>query len=207
VREIGHPLLVHKLSRIRDITTSKRDLTCLLKDIARFMVYEMLSDAEVLDREIQTWIGKRRFPFLEEKETVFVSILRAGIPMLEGAMDVLPEADAGFVAIKRDEETLESHLFYSRIPEVRGRRVVILDPMLATGGTLVTALREVRKGNPAQTVSFHIVCAPEGLERVRKHFPDHAVFTVSVDEGLDSNGYIIPGLGDMGDRLYSTGRP
>lgn len=203
VKKLNHPVLIHKLSRIRDLSTPRGDLIGLLEDIASFMVYEVLSDMELLPREVEIWIGKREFEFIDEKSVVFVPILRAGLPMLEGALRVVPNANVGFLAMKRDEETLESKIYYSRLPKIEGKRVVILDPMLATGGTLEKAIEEVRRFGPHDTVSVHIVCAPEGIERIEKAYPDHRLFTVSVDEGLNSKGYIVPGLGDMGDRLYS----
>jgi len=203
VRELGHPLLVHKLNRIRDISTPREIIEKLLEDIATLMVYEALSELGLHRKEIEIWLGRREFGFIDEGEVVFVTILRAGVPMLEGALRVLPNASSGFLAIKRDEETLESRVFYSRLPELRGKRVLILDPMLATGGTLIKALSEVVRHKPASTTSLHIVCAPEGIEKVKDAYPDHRLLTVSIDEGLNDRGYIVPGLGDMGDRLFS----
>jgi len=203
VKKLKHPVLIHKLNRIRDLSTPRGDLIGLLEDISSFMVYEVLSDMKLVLREIEIWVGRREFRFVDEKEVVFVPILRAGLPMLEGALRVIPNASVGFLAIKRDEKTLESRIYYSRLPEIRGKRVIILDPMLATGGTLEKAIGEVMNLDPRETISVHIVCAPEGVERIERAYPDHKLFTVSVDEGLNSRGYIIPGLGDMGDRLYS----
>ncbi|WP_457600333.1 uracil phosphoribosyltransferase [Hydrogenivirga sp.] len=203
VKELKHPVLIHKLNRIRDISTPRETIRSLLTELATLMTYEALSNMELEERETEIWIGRRRFAFLREDSVVFVPILRAGIPMLEGALRILPNASSGFIAIKRDEDTLESRVFYSRLPELEKRLVVILDPMLATGGTLIKALEEVEKKNPAGTLSIHIVCAPEGVERVRRYRPGHNLFTVSIDEGLNDRGYIIPGLGDMGDRLFS----
>jgi len=203
VREIKHPVLIHKLNRIRELSTPRETIFELLKDIASFMVYEALSDLELVEREVDIWIGRRRFGFVEEKTVVFVPILRAGIPMLEGAQRVIPKASTGFLALKRDEETLKSHLYYSRLPDLSGRKVIILDPMLATGGTLAKALGEIVKGGPEQTMSIHIVCAPQGIQKVEKEFPNHKLYTISIDEGLSDRGYILPGLGDMGDRLFS----
>ncbi len=203
VRELRHPVLLHKLSRIRDLSTPRGELLALLRSIGGLMVYEILSDLGTEEREIEIWLGKESFPFVDEGTVVFVSVLRAGLPMLEGALSVLPSAGVGFLAMKRDEESLEPHLYYSKLPELGNRRVVVLDPMLATGGTLVKALEEITSRSPRETVSAHIVCAPEGIERVRERFPHHRIFTISVDRGLNSRGYIVPGLGDMGDRLYS----
>ena len=167
------------------------------------MVYEALRSVPLKTKRIRIWIGEREFEFFEESSVVFVPILRAGLPMLNGALRAVPRAKVGFLALKRDEETLESKVYYSKLPDLEGARVLVLDPMLATGGTLIKAVEEVRKGNPSEVVSLHVVCAPEGIERVEKAFPDHRMFTVSIDEGLNDRGFIIPGLGDMGDRLYS----
>ena len=167
------------------------------------MVYEALRYTPLEVRRIETWVGEREFEFVREEEIVFVPILRAGLPMLEGALRAVPNARVGFLAIKRNEETLESKVYYSRLPDLKGAKVLILDPMLATGGTLIKAIEEVLKGNPSEIVSLHVVCAPEGIERVGERFPQHRMFTVSVDERLNDKGYIIPGLGDMGDRLFS----
>jgi uracil phosphoribosyltransferase len=202
-KELNHPVLIHKLNSIRSLSTPREVLRSLLEDIATLMVYEALRDMELEEKEIEIWIGRRRFRFLGEERVVFVPILRAGLPMLEGALRVLPNASSGFLAIKREEETLESEIFYARLPRLEGKRVVVLDPMLATGGTLLKALEELKDRGADETMSLHIVCAPEGIEKVERLHPDHKLYTVSIDEGLNSKGYIIPGLGDMGDRLFS----
>ncbi|RLJ71103.1 uracil phosphoribosyltransferase [Hydrogenivirga caldilitoris] len=203
VRELKHPILLHKLNRMRDLSTHREVFRKLLEELATLMVYEALADLKTHAREIEIWTGRREFSFVNEEEVVFIPILRAGVPMLEGALKVLPNASSGFLGIKRDEETLESKIYYSRLPKLKGRIAVILDPMLATGGTLLKALEEVAKGYPLKTLSIHIVCSPEGIERVCKENVQHELFTVSVDEGLNDKGYIIPGLGDVGDRLFS----
>ncbi len=200
---MDHPILVHKLNRIRDLRTQRGELVRLLEELSSLMVYEVFRGLEMQRKEIETWIGRREFEFINEGEIVFVPIMRAGLPMLEGALRVVPSASVGFMAIKRNEETLEPTLFYSRLPDLNGRIVLILDPMLATGGTILLAISEVLKGRPRKVMSLHLVCAPEGIERVERERPEHVLFTVSVDEGLNDKGYILPGLGDMGDRLFS----
>ncbi len=202
VRVIEHPVVKHKLNLIRDASLQRKDIRKLLKELSCFLIYEALRDFAVYGRKIQTWIGEREFEFVDEGSLVLVPVLRAGIPMLEGGFEVVPDARVGFLALKRDDESLKAHLYYSRLPSLEGRTVIILDPMLATGGTLLKAIEEVKKWAPAETLSVHVVCAPEGLERVRNRYPDHRIFTASVDEKLDPKGYIIPGLGDMGDRLF-----
>ncbi len=167
------------------------------------MVYEALKDTPLNERDIDIWTGKERFGFLNEESVVFIPILRAGLPMLEGTLKVVPNALSGFLAIKRDEETLASKVYYSRLPSLEGKTAIILDPMLATGGTLEVALREILSLNPLRTFSLHIISSPEGVKRIQDSFPEHKLFVVKIDKGLNSKGFIIPGLGDMGDRLFS----
>ena len=202
-KKLEHPVLTHKLNRIREVSTPRHEVYNLVTDISSFMVYEVLRSAGMYSREIELWSGRFEFEFIDQREYVFVPILRAGIPMLEGALNVLPDASSGFIAQSRDELTLKSEVFYSKIPPLEGKVSVILDPMLATGGTLLNALREVLPSKPVRTISLHLVCAPEGVERVSEEFPKHDIYTVSLDEGLNDRGFILPGLGDMGDRLFS----
>ena len=202
VKVLDHPLLVHKVNTIRSLNTSRGELFALLEDIGALMTYEALKDADLEEREIEIWIGRRTFGFLREESIALVPIMRAGLPMFNGAKRILPNALSGFLALSRNEETLSAEVFYSKIPK-GGDRVFIYDPMLATGGTLLRALSLLREQGFNKTISFHIVAVEESLRKVEKSFPDHSLYTVSIDEGLNSQGFIIPGLGDMGDRLFS----
>lgn len=193
----------HKLNLMRDLSMQSDKLRALLREISTLLVYESLRELPLVERAVLTRADERKFKFVDETAVVFVPILRAGIPMLDGALTVLPRAGVGFLALKRNEETLEAELYYSRLPNLQGKKVLILDPMLATGGTLLKAIEEVMKFFPAETFSIHILCAPEGISKVEKAFPMHTVITAGVDEGLDSRGFIVPGLGDVGDRLFS----
>ncbi len=199
---LDHPLLVHKVNTIRSLDTGRGDLFTLLEDIGALMTYEALRDAELEDREIDIWIGKRTFGFLKEENIVLVPVMRAGLPMFNGSKRVLPNALSGFLALSRDEETLSAKVFYSKLPE-GGDVAFIYDPMLATGGTLLETLHLLREQGFNRTLSFHIVAVEESIRKVEEKFPDHTIYTVSIDEGLNSQGFIIPGLGDMGDRLSS----
>lgn len=202
--ELSHPLIKHKVNTARIQDTSAEKLRKTLKELGFMLVYEALKDILLEEKEVRTWIGNKRFNYLNEEEIVFVPILRAGLSFLEGALQVVPNAKVGFLGIKRNEETLESHIYYSRLPELKGKTVVILDPMLATGGTLEVALREILKHSPLKVKSVHAIAAPEGLKRIEEKFKEVEIFVGNVDERLNDKGYIIPGLGDIGDRLYAV---
>ena len=162
-----------------------------------------MEDAPIRRERIETPLEEGIFEFIEEDKIVLLCILRAGVPMLNGALRALPKAKAGFLAIRRDEESLKPTLYYRRIPNIKDKWVVVLDPMLATGGTLKMALEEIKTGRPERIFSLHLVASPEGIERVLFLHQDVNLFVVSVDRELNQKGYIVPGVGDMGDRLFS----
>ncbi len=203
VKEIENPLIKHKVNtlRIQDLPQDKLRKT--LKELSTLLVYEALKDLETQKKEVRIWIGRMEFDYVIEENVVFIPIMRAGLGMLEGALEVIPQAKVGFLAIKRNEETLESKIYYSRIPELEGKTVIILDPMLATGGTLEEALKEISNLNPKKVKSVHVIASPEGLERIEKKF-EVEIYVGNIDERLNDRGYIILGLGDIGDRLYAV---
>ena len=205
IYEVLHPVVQNKVNLLRDSSLPQEKLRKTLKELSTLLVYESLYDLKLELRRINTWIGERIFPFLKESEVVFIPILRAGLGMLEGALEVVPNAKVGFVAAKRNEKTLRARIYYQRLPELRGKVVLILDPMLATGGTLEVVLREIKKRKPKVIKSIHVIASPEGSLRISKKFKDVEIIVGKMDKRLDTKGYIIPGLGDMGDRLYSEG--
>ncbi|QWK12332.1 MAG: uracil phosphoribosyltransferase [Aquificota bacterium] len=140
---------------------------------------------------------------MKKKKIVLLCILRAGMPMLNGALRAFPRAKAGFLAIRRNEESLRPTLYYKRIPDIKDKWIIVLDPMLATGGTLSMALEEIKAERPERIFSLNLVASPEGIEKVLSLHPDVNLFVVSVDRGLNQKGYIVPGVGDMGDRLFT----
>ncbi len=201
---VKHPLLVNLVTKLRDINTNSYDFRKYLSEVGRILLIEALRDEELQEKEIQIWIGKYRFPSLNEQKYVFIPILRAGLPMLDGVLEMIPLARSGFLAIKRNEETLESVLYYDRVPPLEGKTAVLLDPMVATGGSLDYAISVVKKKNPDRIISLNVIGAPEGLKRISDKHPDVKVFIAQIDERLNDRGYIIPGIGDAGDRAFNT---
>jgi len=202
--EINHPFLTHKLTALRDINTSHKEFRELASEITMLICYEALKNIEVEDYEIKTpmtaMTGKR-----VKNDIVVVPILRAGVGMLDGILSLVPNARVGFLGIYRDHDTKLPVEYYSKLPEnLINPLVFIIDPMLATGGSVVAAIDMLKKQGYGNIVLISIISAPEGIKVVEDAHPDVQIFTGSVDEYLDDNKYIIPGLGDAGDRLYGT---
>ncbi len=204
IHEISHPLAKHLLTKLRDINTESYLFREYLGEIARILLFEALKTEKTVKKQINIWIGRYEFPMIEEEKFVFIPILRAGLPMLDGVLQVFKNAKTGFLALKRDEETLKSILYYDRVPPLEGMTAVILDPMVATGGSLDYAIEVVKEKKPEKIISLNIVGAPEGIKRISEKHPDVEVFIVSIDKGLNDKGFIIPGLGDAGDRAFNT---
>lgn len=202
--EIKHPFLTHKLTALRDINTSHKEFRELSSEITMLICYEALKNIEVEDYEIKTpmtrMIGKRM-----KNDIVIVPILRAGVGMLDGILRLVPNARVGFLGIYRDHDTKLPVEYYSKLPEnLTNPLVFIIDPMLATGGSVVAAIDILKKQGFDHIVLISIISAPEGIKVVEDAHPDVQIFTGNVDDFLDENKYIIPGLGDAGDRLYGT---
>lgn len=202
--EIKHPFLTHKLTALRDINTSHKEFRELSSEITMLICYEALKNIEVEDYEIETpmikMIGKRM-----KNDVVIVPILRAGVGMLDGILKLVPNARVGFLGIYRDHDTKLPVEYYSKLPEnLTNPLVFIIDPMLATGGSVVAAIDILKKQGFDHIVLISIISAPEGIKVVEDAHPDVQIFTGNVDDFLDENKYIVPGLGDAGDRLYGT---
>ncbi|MFN3871233.1 MAG: uracil phosphoribosyltransferase [Aquificaceae bacterium] len=202
-RILNNALLKHKLNLIRDKSTPPELLRSLVEDLTLMAMPHIAEEFPKEGKSIETPLEKGIFEFIEEKRLVFVCILRAALPMLQGALRALPKAKAGFLAIKRDEETLKPKLYYKRLPHIKGKWVVILDPMLATGGSLNMAIEVIKEEKPDRLFSFNLLASPEGLEKVASLHPDVEFFLVSIDKGLNQKGYVVPGIGDIGDRLFT----
>jgi uracil phosphoribosyltransferase len=201
---LKHPLLTHKLARLRKKETATKEFRETLKEIAGLMAYEITRDLPVRSVLIETPVGQCKTEELAA-DIVLVPVLRAGLGMVDGISDLIPNARIGHIGIYRDHETLKPMTYYSKFPEnISESIVMVLDPMLATGGSSSDAIK-VLKDHGAKTIKLVcIVGAPEGINRIAKDHPDVQIFIAGLDEKLNENGYIVPGLGDAGDRLFGT---
>ena len=200
-----HPLLQHKISLLRDENTGTRDFRILVEEIAMLMGYEALSDLPTELVEVKTPIAKAKVPMIAGKKLAVVPILRAGLGMVNGILRLVPSAKVGHIGLYRDEVTHEPHEYYCKLPECIDERLVILsDPMLATGGSAIQAVNFI-KARGCKSIKFMcIIAAPEGLEALQQAHPDIDIYVGCVDEKLNENAYIVPGLGDAGDRIFGT---
>lgn len=202
---MDHPLIAHKLSILRDKSTPSNQFRQLINEITQLMMFEATRDLPVEDVDVETPVGTAHCKKLAGKKLAFVPILRAGIGMLDGALELLPAARVGHIGLYRDEETLEPHEYYCKLPhDIEEREVFVVDPMLATGGSACDAIRQIKQRNPKKISFLCTVAAPVGLERLKKEHPDVDIYCAALDEKLNENGYIVPGLGDAGDRIFGT---
>lgn len=205
VTVLDHPLIQHKVAMLRDKSTTTKDFRELVTEIAMLMGYEATRDLPLEETEIETPITKARVNMLAGRKVGIVPILRAGIGMVDGILSLMPFAKVGHIGLFRNEETLEPVEYYCKFPsDVEERDIIILDPMLATGGSASAAISLVKKRNVKSIKLMCIIAAPEGIERITKDHPDVHIFCAAMDKHLNENGYIVPGLGDAGDRLFGT---
>ena len=205
VFELDHPLITHKLAILRDKKTGTKEFRELVSEISTILCYEAMSDAKLVKTEIETPIEKMKTGMLDEDKYAFVPILRAGMGMLDGVISVIPNAKIGHIGMYRDETTFEPHNYFFKVPkDIEKREVIIIDPMLATGGSAVDAI-ELLKSKGVKKIKFLcIIAAPEGLKLVSERYPDVKVYCAHIDKKLNENKYIVPGLGDAGDRIFGT---
>jgi uracil phosphoribosyltransferase len=202
---VDHPLVAHKLSLARDKTTPSVQFRQLLREISLLLGYEVLRDLATELRDIETPVGPTRAPFLKGKKLVFVPVLRAGLGFVDGLLELVPSARVGHVGLYRDPETLTAVEYYFKMPEDLGERLVIVcDPMLATGNSAIAAIARLKETGARELKLLCLLAAPEGIKAFHEAHPDVAIFTAAVDSHLDRHGYIVPGLGDAGDRLFGT---
>jgi uracil phosphoribosyltransferase len=205
VHVLDHPLLQHKLSVLRDEKTGDKDFREVVCEIATLMCYEATRDLPLKEVEIQTPVAPAKVKQLAGKKLAIVPILRAGLGMVEGILTLVPHAKVGHIGLFRDPETLEPVKYYCKMPtDIAERDVIVLDPMLATGGSASAAITFVKEYGVKHIKLMNILAAPEGLARVRADHPDVEIYVAAVDEKLNDHGYIVPGLGDAGDRIFGT---
>jgi uracil phosphoribosyltransferase len=205
VHVITHPLVQHKLTLMREKQRSTNSFRRLLGEISMLMAYEVTRDMPTQLIDIETPLEAMRSPVIDGKKTVFVSIMRAGAGFLDGMLNVVPGARVGHIGLYRDPKTLVAVEYYFKMPaEMAERDVIVLDPMLATGNSAVAAVERLKETGPRSIRFCCLLAAPEGLARFHDRHPDVPVYTASVDRALNAEGYIVPGLGDAGDRIFGT---
>lgn len=205
VTVVDHPLVRHKLSLLRRKDTETAQFRQLLNEISLLLGYEVTRDLGTEDRTIETPLAAMEAPHLSGKKLVLISILRAGNGLLEGMLDLVPSARVGHVGLYRDPETLQAVEYYFKVPDDLGDRpVIMLDPMLATGNSAVAAVERIKAAGGRRLKFLCLLAAPEGIEAFHAAHPDVPVYAAAVDERLNDHGYIVPGIGDAGDRLYGT---
>ena len=202
---MDHPLIQHKLTFLRDKNTGTKEFRELVSEIATLMCYEATRDLPLIDVEIETPMCKATTKVIAGRKLAFMPILRAGLGMVDGMLQLVPSAKVGHIGLYRDHETHLPVEYYNKLPpDIEERDVIVLDPMLATGGSAIDAITIVKRSNPKSIKFLCIIAAPEGLKALSEAHPDVQIYCAAVDEKLNENCYILPGLGDAGDRIFGT---
>ena len=202
---LEHPLIQHKITRLRDKDTGTAEFRKLVNEIAMLMGYEALRDLELKNIEVETPIESCQSPVIAGRKQAVVPILRAGMGMTDGILQLLPTAKVGHIGMYRDEETHMPHAYYCKLPDpINERTIIVTDPMLATGGTAVDAINFIKENGGRKIKFMCIIAAPEGLKRLSETHPDVQIYAGHLDRELNENAYICPGLGDVGDRIFGT---
>ena len=201
--EISHPLKDHYLTNLRDKNTDFDTFRDSASKLSYFLVVEATKHLTTLSKEIDTPLTKTKGVQIENN-SVAISVLRAGLGLMDGVQQLIPNISFGYIGVQRNEETAQPENYYEKLPDLVDKNVFILEPMLATGGSLSFAIETVKKYNPKNIHALTVISAPEGLNKIKENHPDITLVTASIDEKLDDNWYIVPGLGDMGDRLFGT---
>ena len=204
VHVMDHPLIQHKISLMRDKNTGSKDFRELLREIAMLMGYEVTRDFPLMYEEIETPLQTMSAPKIAGKKVVVVPILRAGLGMVDGLLNLIPSARVGHIGLYRDEETCKPVFYYYKMPEHKERLVIVTDPMLATGGSACDAIERLKRDGFQHIRLMCLVASPQGVKAVRDNHPDVDIYIASLDEGLNERNYILPGLGDAGDRIFGT---
>ena len=203
--EVRHPLIQHKLGLMRRAGISTKEFRDLAAEVAALLTYEATKDLETVEEEIEGWAGSLHVQRIKGRKITIVPILRAGLGMLPGVLDLIPAAKVSVVGVQRDEKTLQPVAYYEKLSGRMDERIaLIVDPMLATAGTLVATVDMLKAAGCKRIKGLFLVAAPEGLERITAAHPDIEIYTASIDQRLNENGYILPGLGDAGDKIFGT---
>ena len=205
VHILDHPLIRHKLAIIRNKETDTKKFREIIQELATLMAYESFKDVPTQEIEVETPLEKTMQTVVKENSIAIIPILRAGLGMVEGVLTLFPAAKVGHIGLYRNEETLEPHEYYCKLPaNIEDKVVMVLDPMLATGGSSVAAIELLKKRGCKKIKLMSIIAAPEGVKKVAESHPDVEIYVSTLDRGLDEHGYILPGLGDAGDRIFGT---
>lgn len=205
VKVLDHPVIKHKISILRDINTGSTEFRSIIKELSIILAYEATKDLELEEFELETPVATTTGYRISGKKLGIVPILRAGLGMVDGVLEVLPAAKIGHIGMYRDEETLQPVEYYSKLPnDVENRDIMVVDPMLATGGSACDAIGRLKEKGCKDIKLLSIIAAPEGVKKLHEEHPDVEIFIAQLDEGLNENSYIVPGLGDAGDRLFGT---
>jgi len=205
VHEISHPLVRHKLGLLREKEISTKDFRELAAEVGMLLAYEATRNLPTEKVTIETWSGPTAVDRIKGKKITIVPILRAGLGMMDGVLKALPSAKVSVVGLYRDEKTLQPVTYFEKlVQDIRQRKAMILDPMLATGGTLIATIDMLKKAGCQDIIGIFLVAAPEGIERLSQAHPDVDIYVAAVDERLNGDGYILPGLGDAGDKIFGT---
>ena len=205
VTVVDHPLVQHKLTLMRSVDTPSTQFRQLLRETSLLLGFDALRDLELTTKTVQTPLAEMEAPVLKGKKLVFVSILRAGNGLLDGLLDLVPSARVGHIGLYRDPETLEAIQYYLKLPvDISNRKVIAVDPMLATANSAIAAITRLKEAGASDIVFVCLLAAPEGIEAFGRAHPDVPIITAAIDSHLNDHGYIVPGLGDAGDRLYGT---
>ena len=203
VIELSHPLKNHYLTILRDKNTTVEDFRTYASKLSYLLILEGSKNISLLNKEVETPLTKTE-GYEIENENVAVSVLRAGLGLVDGVKDLIPNVAFGYIGVQRNEETAEPEYYYENLPNLENKNVFILEPMLATGGSLSFAIDKVKESSPKNIIALTVISAPEGIKMLEETHPDVTLVTGNIDEKLKDNWYIVPGLGDMGDRLFGT---
>ncbi|HEX3037632.1 MAG TPA: uracil phosphoribosyltransferase [Oscillospiraceae bacterium] len=202
---MDHPLIQHKLTILRDKKTGSKEFRSLVSEIAMLMCYEATRDLPLEEVQTETPVAVATTKVIAGRKLAFVPILRAGLGMVDGVLEMVPAAKVGHIGLYRDPKTLQPVEYYSKLPlDINEREVIVLDPMLATGGSSIDAITIIKRSHPKCIKFMCIIAAPEGVEAITKAHPDVQIYCAAVDDHLNDHGYIVPGLGDAGDRIFGT---